>query len=124
MKNYGAMRFVAGILKLCGWLTIAIGILLIAVMVAGNLNLPRSVGVDQISIALIAALAGGFIILTGIFTVASGEMISALADIATNSHHLPKIAANSEKTVGFFAQITNGSSRAPPVQPQRMPAAQ
>jgi hypothetical protein len=118
MKRYGAMRFVAGLLKFFGWVTIAIGGLVIVAVLNGNRNIPSSSYVDPAMILLVALVIGGLIIITGIFWIAAGEMVSAIADIASNSAYMRQIAENSDKTVGFFEHISGrNNSRAPAVAP-------
>jgi len=117
MKNYGAMRFVAGLLKSIGWLTIALGVVVLVVSIAAGQNVPVAPYVSPGAALLIAILVSAAIIILGIFNVAAGEMVSAIADMAVNSAYLPMIAANTQKTVGFFEHISNGgSAEAPPVQ--------
>jgi hypothetical protein len=120
MKHYGAMRFVAGLLKFLGWLTIAVGGLVIVVVLNGSKNIPSSSYVDPAMVFLVALVIGGLIIITGVFWIAAGEMVSAIADIATNSAHLPKIAENSDRTVGFFEHIsTRSNAQAPAAAPSQ-----
>jgi hypothetical protein len=118
MKNYRAMRFVAGLLKLIGWLTVAVGVVVLVVSITAGQNVPVTPYVSPGAALLIAVLISASIIILGIFNVAAGEMISALADMAVNSAYLPAIAANTQKTVGFFEHISNGGSAAaaPPVR--------
>jgi len=107
MKHYGAMRFVAGLLKLLGWLIIAAGVLVVIIGLNASIGLPY---MDKGTFLLVSVLAGGVIVILGIFAIASGEMISAVADIAVNTALLRSIAANAEKTVGFFEHISNKSN--------------
>ncbi len=118
MKNYGAMRFVAGLLKLIGWLIIAAGALVIIVGFNVSTDMPY---LDKTMSLVAPIVAGGFIALLGIFTIASGEMISAVADIAVNTALLRSIAANSEKTVGFFEHISAKSNVPPEPAPTTAP---
>jgi hypothetical protein len=123
MKNYGAMRFVAVLLKSIGWLTVAVGVAVLVVSIAAGQNVPATPYVSPAMVFLIALLVSASIIILGIFNVAAGEMVSALADMAVNSAYLPAIAANTQKTVGFFEHISNGgSAAAPPVQPSGLMA--
>src|SRR5262249_5153226 len=109
MKHYGAMRFVAGLLKLIGWLII--GFAALVLIVGFTIDVPN---MDRGTFVLISI--GGFVatVILGIFTIASGEMIAAVADIAVNAAYLRSIAANTEKTAGFFEHISNKSNAPTP----------
>ncbi len=103
MKNYGAMRFVAGLLKFVGWLIIALGILVLLIPFIGAGKLPAN-SYDSGMIVFFAIISSVSIIIVGIFTVASGEMISAVADIAVNS---AVTADTAKKTFAYFDQMYN-----------------
>ena len=105
MKNYGAMRFIAGVLQVIGWLTVLFGIAAAVITAGGG---PNVYGTNAGAASLIAFLVGGGIALTGMFTVASGQLITAIADIATNSWYL---RSDSEKTVGFFERVSNARAQ-------------
>ncbi len=102
MKNYGAMRFVAGLLKFVGWLIIAFGILVLLIPFIGAGNMPANF--DSGMIVVFAIISSVSIIIAGIFTVASGEMISAVADIAVNT---AETADTAKKTLAYFDQMYN-----------------
>jgi hypothetical protein len=107
MKNYGAMRFVAGLMQILGWLTVLLGILVFIISAGGERNAYGNSG----AVGVIAFLIGGAIALTGMFTVAAGQLISAMADMATNSWYLRGIAENSVKTVSFFERVSGGRAQ-------------
>jgi hypothetical protein len=112
MKNYGAMRFVAGVMQLMGWLTVLLGVLAFVLNLGGP-SVPN-LGLTGIG----ALLIGGGVVLTGIFTIAAGQMVVALADMATNSWHLREIAENAKRTVGFFEHIASPpAANIPTMQP-------
>jgi hypothetical protein len=113
MKKYGAMRFVAGLLSFIGWVVIALAVLFFIVIVTMNQNLPASQYANPAVVMLIAIVISGLIALMGVFSIASGQLIAAQADIATNSGYLRQIAANTaemaahtERTAGFFERAT------------------
>jgi hypothetical protein len=78
-------------------------------------------------IAIVICGLIALIALIGVFSIAPGQMIAAQVDIATNSHYLRQIAANTaemaantERTVGFFEHITN-RQREPEVRAPAVP---
>jgi hypothetical protein len=96
MKNYGALRIIAFILKLIGWLTIVFAI---GVFVVGLIG-PNVTGSAHYTAGVVgAALATA---ISGILVLASGEAISALVDIAMNS---AKIEHHSARTVELFERM-------------------
>ena len=107
MKDYGAMRVVAGVLKLFGWITIVIGGLFFVLFIVADHNVPSSPYVNHGMVVFIAFVIAGLVVLLSIFTVAAGELIAAIADIATNSAQLAKISENTEKTVNFFERVAS-----------------
>ena len=107
MKRYGAMQFVAGLLKLLGWLIVGVGALVMFFSIKLGSSVPVSSYLNEGLPLFIGILISAAIIIVGIFAVAAGEMISAIADIAINTSHLAAIAANTGKTVGFFEHISS-----------------
>jgi hypothetical protein len=88
MKRYTAMRFVSGVIQFFGWLTIAFGVLF---FVAGSglvFRIPSQPYVDQAGVVAVSFVVGGFVVLCGVFIIAAGQMISAFADVATNSWYI------------------------------------
>jgi hypothetical protein len=108
MKNYGALRFISGVLKFVGWLTVVGAGLFVLIALLGTANTPSysspyssHVGVVLITLGIAFAL-----FLSGILIVACGELIDAIVDIATNTAHLPAMAVNAERTVSFFDHMS------------------
>lgn len=62
MKNYGAMRFVAGVLKVLGWIIVALGILIFIAAILGHQNVPSSPYVNPATVAFVAFLVAGSIV--------------------------------------------------------------
>jgi uncharacterized transporter YbjL len=126
MKRYGALRAIPGIFKFIGWATIGLAIFFFVIGFAVNTNnfsTPFGRGADVTVVAFLIMLAT---VLCGIFIVASGELIDAVVDIATNTAHLPAIAQSSERTVGFFdhmsAKATGSAQQRPEDRAAMRPA--
>jgi hypothetical protein len=115
MKKYGAMRFVAGVMQFVGWATVLFGIIGALAFV---LSIFPDIPPHFRAISDRSWFTAFGIVLTGIFTIAAGQMVVAIADMATNSWHLREVAENSKKTVGFFEHIASPrATNAPTVQP-------
>jgi hypothetical protein len=99
LYDLGAMRFVAGLMKLLGWLIIFVGVLVVVFSFNAGHNIPASPYVSPGSVLLVGIAVASSIIVVGIFAVAAGEMISAVADIAVNS---AVTADNSANTLALF----------------------
>ena len=117
MKNYRTMRFTSGVFWVLGWLTTILGCFLVFATVATFPPAVRGVE-DYLTIYLyLTTLSPGLgMILGGIFTVAFGQAISAVADMASNSWHLQEIAENTKNTKNTRYQIAeNTGHRAPTI---------
>jgi len=108
MKNYGALRFISGVLKFIGWITVIGAVLFVLFGLLASANMPSYSGPygSKVGVVLIALGIAFGIFLSGILIVACGELIDAVVDIATNTAHLPAMAANAERTVGFFDHMS------------------
>jgi hypothetical protein len=106
MKNYGALRFISGILKFLGWLIIIASIFVLLIGLLGSANIPRSPYTSPTGIILVMAAIAFGVFLSGILTVACGELIDAVVDIAMNSAQLRNIAHDAQRTVAFFDHMS------------------
>jgi hypothetical protein len=105
MKNYGALRVIAGITIIVGWLIIVFGVLAcVGVFLAPD----QTAGLSIIS-AIAVALS---FLIFGLIFIASGELLQAIVDIAINSASLPRIEQSAARTVEFFERMSaNANSR-------------
>ena len=92
MKHYRSMRFMSGVLRVLGWLIFIFGCLFAYPNIEHLIRIP---GVSD-DFHLRMVFLGGGMALTGLFIVAAGQAISALADMASNSWRLREIAENSK----------------------------
>lgn len=108
MKSYGALRFISAVLKFIGWVTVIGAVLFALIALLGMANTPTYSNLygSQIGAVLIVLAITFSIFLSGILIVACGELIDAIVDIATNTAHLPAMAKNAERTVGFFDHMS------------------
>jgi hypothetical protein len=109
MQKYGAMRFVAFVMQLFGWVMVLLGIFLVVIGVMGNIS---DVPSHLRGLSGYHVIVASGVVLTGIFTVAAGQMVVAIADMATNSWHLREIADHSR-----VRQAVDFAANAPTVQP-------
>lgn len=110
MKNYGALRIIAGILKFFGWATIVVGVIFCFVVIFAG-NSPYAVATPRAYVVLIAVAVSFVFFLSGILILASGEMIEAVVDIAVNSAKLPEIAVNSSKAAEFYDRMSASAAK-------------
>ena len=105
--HYVGLRLISGVLRLVGWLSILLSILVFAVAAGGADRLGLHVGNlnDQIrplftSIGLLMSFS---FFTWGLFTLAFGELLKVLVDIAFNTAILPNIA---EDTNYFYERLS------------------
>jgi hypothetical protein len=108
MKQYYALRIIAFVTKLVGWLIIALGVIACALAALGvHLSIAPYFGSSLIVIAAIAISS----LLLGLIFVASGQLLGAVADIATNC---ARIDLNTARTVQFFDRMSANANRPEP----------
>jgi hypothetical protein len=84
------------VLQVLGWLTVLLGCFFAFNFTQAIVTVPSNIAGRLGDMTL---LASGGMIIAGLFTVAIGHAISAIADIAHNSWHLREIAENSNRRV-------------------------
>jgi hypothetical protein len=92
MKQYYALRIIAAITSFLGWI-ILIGGGIVGVIAFQN-NAPSVMGLSEL--ATVVAIAA-VVLLNALIFMASGQLLEAVADIATNSGHWPHIEANTAR---------------------------
>jgi hypothetical protein len=105
MKQYYALRIIAAIIKLVGWVNLFLGA--ICCMFALSSSTPSTVGMSLLVTVVIAVCA----LLIGLIFISGGQLVEAVADIATNSAH---IDGNTAKTVEVFERMSGNVRRREP----------
>ena len=120
MDTYVALRIISGLLRVVGWLLLAIGVfvILFALVVPHG---PFAPLLFLVGAGLTAyQLAGGIsLLIFGLILVGFGEAMKALAAIAIN---IDQIAMNTERTTTREMRASDGHAASFPPQPQRVPA--
>ena len=98
MKQYRDMRFMAFALQLVGWALGVSGVYITAVVLARGPVLS-----EPYPGASVYSLNWGLrYLLVGICIVVAGQLLRAIADMATNSWHLRQIAESKAQTGGSY----------------------
>jgi hypothetical protein len=112
MKNYWALRFIATVLTILGWLTIVFGLFALFIFIIGG-HQTSGMGVGTSLATVIAYSIFAWIIISGVVFVAAGEVIKAFIEIAKNCTSLPLIEDNTHRMVEFFELMAKrGDQRA------------
>ena len=106
MKRYRALRITAAITKLVGWIILIVG----GIVCAAAFKIPPSSVMGGLSLLVTVAIAVSYL-LTALIFIASGQLLEAVADIASNSAHWPHIETNTARTVEFFDQMSTNANR-------------
>ena len=107
-SHYVALRLISGLLRLVGWVSIIIGLVVFiaALSAAGQIASQfENLGYNQIGqmvTSILLVFSFSFFI-WGLFTLAFGEILKVLVDIALNTATLPNIADNTN----YFYQRLN-----------------
>ena len=107
-NQYYALHTIAFINKLVGWLIIGFGA--IFCLFAFNTSTLSIIGASGF-IVLLTAIGSA---LLGLIFIAGGQLLEAIADIATNSAQTER---NTARTVDFFDRMSTNVNRREPTKP-------
>jgi hypothetical protein len=99
--RYFALRLVSFLLRLIGWIWLALGTIGILVAVAGP-QLGIQMGTGLVSSPIIIFAVSFAAMSWGIFVLAAGQLLQVFANIARNTASLPNIA---EHTNWFYKRM-------------------
>lgn len=103
MKRYTALRFIAGVWKFIGWVVLNSPVLAVVLALVFKAPLPveQSGDMGLVSLAVLASFVAAALI--GIGFIAFGQLLSAVADMASNSAYLRRIAESADRTANTGA---------------------